>query len=158
MATYFLDSSALVKRYVNEVGTPWIQNLTSTKTGHLICIGRITTVEVVAALARRVKSGSLTTHDSTTAIAQFKTEISTDYRVVELTPILANRAIQIAESYQLRGYDAVQLAFALAVRNELSAMGAITSKFPYVLISADTELNNAASLEGLTVDNPNNYP
>lgn len=58
----------------------------------------------------------------------------------------------------MRGYDAVQLAFALAVRNELSAMGAITSKFPYVLISADTELNNAASLEGLTVDNPNNYP
>lgn len=88
MATYFLDSSALVKRYVNEVGTLWIQNLTSTKTGHLICIGRITTVEVVAALARRVKSGSLTAHDSASAIAQFKTEISTDYRVVELTPIL----------------------------------------------------------------------
>ena len=27
MALYFLDSSALVKRYINEVGSTWILNL-----------------------------------------------------------------------------------------------------------------------------------
>lgn len=158
MVAYFLDSSALVKRYVNEVGTPWIQNLTSSRTGHLICVCRITAVEVVAALARRVKSGSLTPHDSAIAIAQFKAEIARDYRIVELTPILANRAIQLAESHQLRGYDAVQLASSLVVRDELLAMGAISSAFPYILISADAELNAAATLEGVAVDNPNSHP
>jgi hypothetical protein len=29
---------------------------------------------------------------------------------------------------------------------------------PLTLVSADTELNNAAQDEGLTVENPNNYP
>jgi uncharacterized protein len=95
MAVYFLDSSALVKRYVNEVGTAWIQNLTSTTTGHLIWISRITTVEVVAALARRVRSGGLTPHDAALAIAQFQAEIATDFRIIELTQPLANRAIQV---------------------------------------------------------------
>ncbi len=30
---YFLDTSALVKRYVNEVGTPWVQRCTIPRAG-----------------------------------------------------------------------------------------------------------------------------
>jgi uncharacterized protein len=71
---------------------------------------------------------------------------------------LANRAIQVAETYQLRGYDAMQLAAALQVGNKLLARGVITPSFSYALISADAELNNAATLEGMTVDDPNNHP
>lgn len=59
---------------------------------------------------------------------------------------------------QLRAYDAVQLATSLAVYDELLAIGAIAAGHPYVLVSADNELNNAASLEGLAIENPNNYP
>ena len=29
VAAYFLDSSALVKRYVNEIGSAWIQAITT---------------------------------------------------------------------------------------------------------------------------------
>ncbi|MEW6733899.1 MAG: type II toxin-antitoxin system VapC family toxin [Acidobacteriota bacterium] len=158
MPAYFLDSSALVKRYVNEVGTVWIQALTRTTTGHLIWISRITTIEVVAALARRVRTGSLTPHDAAIAIAQFKAEIATDFRIMELTQALANRAIQVAETHQLRGYDALQLAAALQTQDKLLARGVITSSFPYTLISADAELNAAAALEGVAVDDPNNHP
>jgi uncharacterized protein len=158
VSAYFLDSSALVKRYVSEVGTTWLQNLTNTSAGHLIWLARITTVEVVAALARRTRSSSLTPYDAAMAIAQFKAEIASDYRIVELTPILTNHAIQVAERYQLRGYDAVQLASAIAVRDELLALGAIRPTFSYVLVSADTELNDAAILEGIAVDDPNSHP
>lgn len=34
MASYYLDTSALVKRYVTERGTAWIVNLTDPSSGH----------------------------------------------------------------------------------------------------------------------------
>ena len=54
----------------------------------------------------------------------------------------------------LRGYDAVQLAAAIQVRDERLALGAS----PPTLVSADTELNAAAMMEGLRVENPNHHP
>ena len=50
MAVYFFDSSALIKRYINETGTAWVQSLTDAASGHEIYIARVTTVEVVAAV------------------------------------------------------------------------------------------------------------
>ncbi len=35
---YFLDSSALVKRYIPETGSAWIQAITDTATGNLLFI------------------------------------------------------------------------------------------------------------------------
>jgi len=157
MAYYFLDSSALVKRYVSEIGTAWVRNLTDITSKNAIIINRITSIEVVAALARRAKSGSLSGSDASYAISRFKAELVTHFRVTDLTAILANRAINIAETRQLRGYDAVQLATALFIYDELVAVG-VPTPHTYVLVSADAELNDAASLEGLIVDNPNNHP
>ena len=39
MATYYADSSVLVKRHVAEVGTPWVQALTDPTAGHLFANG-----------------------------------------------------------------------------------------------------------------------
>ncbi|MEQ8462666.1 type II toxin-antitoxin system VapC family toxin [Coleofasciculus sp. E1-EBD-02] len=44
---YFLDSSALVKRYIPETGSAWIQAIADTATGNLLFITRITWVEVL---------------------------------------------------------------------------------------------------------------
>ncbi len=46
-------------------------------------------------------------------------------------------------------YDAVQLAAALEVRTQIPTL---------VLLSADGDLNNAASAEGMPVDDPNKHP
>ena len=60
----------------------------------------------------------------------------------------------MAEKHRLRGYDAVQLAAALELNSIRLAMGGQT----LVFVSADVNLNNSASAEGLTVDNPNLHP
>ena len=59
MADYFLDSSALVKRHVNEAGTAWVRSLTRPKAAHTLYIARITAVEVYAAITRRQRGGHL---------------------------------------------------------------------------------------------------
>lgn len=47
MATLFLDSSAVVKRYVSEKGSSWLLGVVDPTTGNKIYIARISAVEVV---------------------------------------------------------------------------------------------------------------
>lgn len=54
MASYFFDASGLVKRYVREIGSPWVLALTNPTAAHDLYAARITGVEVVSALVRHV--------------------------------------------------------------------------------------------------------
>jgi len=146
---YFLDTSALVKRYVQETGTAWLRNLTDSALGNALLIVRLTEVELTAAFARRRKGLTLDAGEARKALAQFRLEMVQDYRVIEITIPLLNRASHLADLHALRAYDAVQLAGALEVRSTIPTLK---------MISADGELNAAATAEGLTLDNPNEYP
>ena len=62
--------------------------------------------------------------------------------------------MRLGNAHSLRTYDAVQLAVALEVHRSHQADGFA----PVPLISADQALNDAATTEGLTVDDPNHHP
>jgi predicted nucleic acid-binding protein len=151
---YFIESSAVVKRYVTEVGTTWVLNLTNPRAGNQLYIARITGAEVISAIARRTRSGSISVSDSMIAFADFRYDFALAYRIIEITPTIINHAMQLAESHALRGYDAVQLAAALDVQSYLSPL----MSSGLTLVSADGELNAAAVNEGLTVEDPNTHP
>jgi predicted nucleic acid-binding protein len=154
VAAYFVDSSGLVKRYVRELGTAWVTSIVRPSARNSIHVARITGVEVVAALTRRRRSGALSAGAFTAVLTRFRAEYAKRFQLLAVTPRLLLDAMLLAERYALRGYDAVQLAAALRVRDRRSAqrLSRVT------LISADTELNAAATAEGLAVDNPNNHP
>lgn len=154
MAVYFFDSSAVVKRYVSETGTAWVVRLVDPRANNHIHLARITGVEVIAAITRRNREGSLAPNDAVTAIADFRYDFGTAYRIVDITPGLIASAMQLAETYVLKGYDAVQLAAALDVNAHTLTLGlpAVT------LVSADGGLNKAAVTSGLTTDDPNSHP
>ena len=120
----------------------------------ILFIIAITSVEIVAAITRRSRGGSIGATDAATACNQFRSDFQADYQVVEVTQNIINSAMTFAEIYGLRGYDAMQLAAGCAVNALCLANGlpALT------LVSADNELNVAALNEGLVVENPNNYP
>jgi uncharacterized protein len=50
MAVYFLDSSALVKRYLNETGSKWVLDLFNPALDNEIFVAAIAGVEIVAAI------------------------------------------------------------------------------------------------------------
>ena len=52
MADYFLDSSAVVKRYVNEPGSEFVGELVDLYVENNVFLAPITRVEVAAAFAR----------------------------------------------------------------------------------------------------------
>ena len=69
MPEFFLDTSAVLKRYVLETGTPWVQALAAPAAGHSLIIVRITLAETVAAITPRERGGSITPMDAATALA-----------------------------------------------------------------------------------------
>ncbi len=119
MTVYFLDSSALVKRYVPEIGTTWIQALADPDASNQLYIARITWVEVLSALARRQREGSLNTTQITQIFIAFRHHLNAQYRVIELTETVTELAGQLVSQHPIRAYDAVQLASAISLRTTL---------------------------------------
>ncbi|MBW4639129.1 MAG: type II toxin-antitoxin system VapC family toxin [Gloeocapsa sp. UFS-A4-WI-NPMV-4B04] len=154
MTAYFLDSSALVKRYVSETGSAWVQQITAPQTGNLLFIARITWVEVISAFARRQREGSLTSADFAQVIHEFRSDLNTQYQVIELDATLAERAGQLVNQYPLRAYDAVQLASVLLLQPAF----ATTQSTQLIFLTADDRLSAIAIALGLLTDNPNHHP
>jgi predicted nucleic acid-binding protein len=116
---YFLDSSALVKRYVPKIGTTWIQALADPDANNQLYMARITWVEVISALARRQREGSLDTTQITQIFLAFRHHLNVQYRVLELTQTLTELAGQLVSQHPIRAYDAVQLASAISLRTTI---------------------------------------
>lgn len=153
MAFYFLDSSGLAKRYVAEVGSEWIQDLVNPTTGNQVYVAQVTGVEVVAAITRRQRQGSSSAAEAAAAIADFRADFAAAYYIIDISPTLVNHAMDMAEKHALRGYDAVQLAACLYLRDRCRIL---VLPDP-IMVSVDMELNAAESAEGLAVDDPNSH-
>ncbi len=154
MAAHFFDSSGLVKRYVHEAGTPWVRSLTRRGTHHQIYVVRIAAVEVTSAVARRRQGGSLSPARAGAILSRFRRHLAGRYLILEITPALLDTASRLADLQALRAYDAVQLAAAVELHGRWlrAGLGGIT------FVSADRELNAAATAEGLSVEDPNLHP
>lgn len=150
MAAYFVDSSALVKRYVQEDGTTWVRGLTHYRTGNQIFLARITIVEVTSAIARRHGGRTIRAAQASSFLSRVRKHVAGRYTILEITPGLLADATTLANGHEPRAYDAVHLAAALEL-NRISQGG-------IVLVSADKDLNAAAAAEGPAVDNPNAHP
>ncbi len=151
MSHYYLDSSALVKQYVVEPGTTWINSLHNVE--NTLYSARISAAEIVAAFFLRVRTGTLVLSNAQAATHQFKTDFSTFYQIVEITEQVVDTALFLVEKHNLRGYDSVQLAAVVELHNIRTDL----SLSPIVFVCADEKLNTAAMVEGLIVENPNTY-
>jgi predicted nucleic acid-binding protein len=154
MPLYFLDASALVKRYVSERGTAFVTAVTNPNAIGKAWMATIGSVELIAALYRRVNTGSLAPSSAWQAEHAFRGDLNRLFDSVDLSPSILARAMGVAKLHGLRAYDAVQLATAI----ELHVTRRTMNLSPPILISADHALNQAALAEGLLVDDPNRYP
>ncbi len=154
MAVYFFDTSGIVKRYIREMGTAWVQAVTAQTAGNLIFLARITAVEVTSAVTRRQRAGDISLADAATILGQFRLDLLSEYALIEITPSLLANAMRLAEIHGLRAYDAVQLGVAVELHSQRLGGGLP----PITLVSSDQELNTAARAAGLAVEDPNVYP
>ena len=153
MAVFLFDTSGLVKRHVAEAGSAWVRSLVRVRSGHILTIAQITKVEVVAAITRRQRGGRLSPAQAGAILGHFHRDCANRYNVLDVLPAHLTAAMALSRRHGLRAYDAVQLAVAAFADESSRRSGA----GPVTLVSADRELNAAASAEGLPVEDPNGH-
>ena len=149
MARYFFDTSALVKHYHAETGTPEIRRILA-EAGAEHLIARLAMVEVLSGFATKVRTGVLLIPEFQCLrglfLADVKRRLLRPIRVLNAHYQLAGDIIVThGMSRQLRTLDALQLAVVLRVHR-------VTPVDHFVC--ADQKLCDVAILEGLSVINP----
>jgi predicted nucleic acid-binding protein len=133
----YLDSSALVKRYVEEPGSAAVRALFRGR--HHLATVRIGHAELVASLARRCREGRLTPAVRDGIFSDIRDDLQV-MTIVEVRPALMTRVSALVTRRPLRGYDAVHLAAALVLQDK---------GIPVRFWVADATLAAAAVAEGL---------
>lgn len=136
----YCDTSALIKRYVEEEGTQIVDKLWSASTERATSV--VAFAETVAAFSRKRREGILTDKEHAATLRLFKNDFDS-FVLVTITPLLNGTIERLVKLYPLRGFDAIHLSSALMLRE----FGGI----PVHFACFDSSLNEVALEEGLTI-------
>ena len=137
----YLDTSSLVKLYVQEAHTALVKNWV--EEAEIVTTCRIAYPETMSAISRRFRQGDLTERQYDSLITRFSDEWGR-FAAVDFDELEAGRLVNL---YGLRGFDAVHLSAAMLLK-------ATQSNILLSFSSFDQKLNNAASIEGFTLLSP----
>jgi len=133
----YFDTSAVIPLLIGEPSSATCTRVWN-EAARSISI-RLLYPEARAALASAERMGRITKRQHESAVAELEA-IVTEIDHVEITAELARHAGDLARAHQLRGYDAVHLA---------AAMAALDAEL--VLVTGDNDLAGAARSLGLPV-------
>jgi predicted nucleic acid-binding protein len=136
MITY-LDTSSLVKLYVQEPESAEVKNLVANSSA--VSTSLIAYAEARAAFARRYRERAFTK----TQYKKLKDSLDKDWSqllIIMVSKEIALSAGNLAEKHELRGFDAIHLASAITIKQELQS--------PIVFSCADQKLKKASIQEG----------
>ena len=134
----YFDSSALIKRFVVEAGSKRVEALIAAEPPP--ATSKVAYAEVHAGLARKLREGGLTPAAHRSASRTFDADWPAYVRV-ELTDPLLILVRDLVKRLPLRGFDAIHLASALRLRDQIGD--------EILFVASDERLLAAASSEGL---------
>ncbi len=158
----YADSSALVKRYLEEHGSDKLNAkiAETTKARHRVLTSVLSFAEVHAAMARKLRERPpLRVTEYHWATARFDSDWRTYLTRVDLTTAVLTLIPDLVKRHFLRGSDAIHLASALWVRESLESVGARGALAePLIFATSDAQLARAAEYEQLEVFDPEDAP
>jgi uncharacterized protein len=145
MILYYLDASAWVKRYSQEIGTVWIQNFFA-QNPTIVC-ATLGLVEVTATFSRKHRGRQITA-DQFVQIRQYTEADWGNFIQIQLAESVMQEATRLTSQLALRGADAIHLAAATTFQNRIEAADSL------IFITSDQELKAAAQMIGMSVIDP----
>ncbi len=142
----YLDTSALIKRFLVEPGSPLVYSLLTTEPG--VATAKIAYAETYGVLTRKQRAGHLSRVQYALAARRFEEEWQVLTRI-DLHDDILVLARELIQRHPLRAFDAIHLASAISLK------GALEEDITFA--AADAQLLRAAKAERLRpldVENP----
>lgn len=137
----FWDSSAIVPLIIDEPGRDRLLAMLEADPVMVVWWG--TPVELVSALSRRERDGSLATTVAAAAVERVR-KLERAWHQVAATDVLRQRAQRLLRVHPLRAADSLQLAAALSIAGDEPAS--------VNFVALDQRLLDAAQREGLSIE------
>jgi len=105
-----VDSSSFAKRYIQEIGSDELDDLLQNASE--LALSVILVPELISGLNRRLREGALPTRDYRKAKRLLLDDVH-DATIIQLTPAVISRSVNLLEGNVLRAMDALHVACAL---------------------------------------------
>jgi len=152
----FLDTSALMKLYLPELGASWIRNLVI---GQQITVSELALYESATVFRRHYLEGALTRKQASSLYARLRRD-SQVYQIVLLRierqlPRVVTIAFNLPPGLRLRALDSIHLAAAQVASEQANS---VVPPEPFVFVSSDRQLLHVAQFQGFATENPETHP
>ena len=142
MPLFYVDTSALVKRYHVELGSDQVDRLFADPAASLVT-ANLAITELTSALDRKCEDGALTREGLTHILAVAAQDLLAEFWLLELDRAHIRRSQHLIRQHHLRTLDALHLAVILSIK-----------ALRPILVSADARLSQAADREKIDIFNP----
>lgn len=153
----YLDSSALVKHYLNESGTDSINERLQVETENArpVFTSVLSFAEIHAIVARRTRERLLSVNEAAALHDRFDTDWVLGFTAIGLDTGVLIFIRDIVKMHPLKGADAVHLASALWLRDMTRVGGKLLQHGERIVFaSSDRQLTTAAQKYHLEIFNP----
>lgn len=136
----YLDTSALVKLYIDEPGSEEVREIVGA--AQIVATSRVAYVEARAGVAKKFREGELSESDRRRIVEELGRDWES-YFIVEVSQSVSELGGGLVDKHPLRGFDALHLASALLLKDRIRS--------PVAFSCFDERLKEAARAEGLVV-------
>lgn len=149
MVIFYLDTSALVKRYKTEEGSETVDYLyENLPSGHSIAISFLTVLEFVSAIRRLLKGGNISDEEFRDTLSTFSHEVE-PFFIMSIDDKIVADALTYVTKHGLKSADSIQLATVIELREIVKGIGE-----GVIFVCDDRELEKTGREEDLKVINP----
>ena len=148
MPVYYLETSALMKKYRTETGTQVVEELFQQKQGSEVFVtSQFTVIEITSIATRLLRARELSRRSYQGILGNVTRETSGNIRLESISNDVVSEAIRMTQLHALRAPDDVHLATAVIVKEA-------SRDEPFCLFGSDARLNASCKSSGIAVINP----
>lgn len=144
----FVDTSALVKPYLREVGADTVRRLLS-RTREEIYISTHVALEAVATFAYKLRDRKLDQRTYTRLRKEFFADVPGSFQVLQVDGPTMDRAMELADTYRALGVGTIDLVHVATAERLARVNGGAPT-----IVCADRAMRNLAAAAGFGVFNP----
>jgi len=155
MGLYYFDASAIVKYYVDEPGSVWVEEIVdlldsdTRMPGNTVFIAEVSIVEVAAAFAILHRTERIRRRTRDGIFDRFLADADMLFVLIPIVSGDFYTAARLTQRHPLKAYDAIQLAVALRHHQSLAR-----HRLDLTFVSGDQQQLKAATAEDLATSNP----